>query len=121
MYKTPSRLCAVLVFLMLTGCQTHMQSSSAPMARSKEPLTLIEPDGTKSIANPDGSIRVIAAPSSAEDLDVGSQTESAQRSDAGIIDNYGQSVEMGSDKNDDFEALPPVSPQDNGCSGMFCP
>lgn len=130
-YKISSCLGIAFALMSLTGCETlDMQGSSHSSGASseggerlapKQPLTLIEPDGTISIGNPDGSIEVLAAPGSKEDLDVGSETESSQRSNADIIDTYGNSLDLGNNKDDDFEALPPVSPQDNGCSGMFCP
>jgi hypothetical protein len=133
-YNIFPRSSLILSLILLTGCeslnlQTHPPSSvitnpTIPAVQKENTsgtrLILKEPDGTESIANPDGSVTVLPTPSSTQDLVVGSDTESGERSNADIIDNYGN-PDLTNDKDYNFEALPPVTPQENGCSGLFCP
>jgi hypothetical protein len=133
-YNIFPRLNVVLIFSLLTGCEplqlrTHPQTSAMTDQMSPSPqkntpsknrIILKEPGGTESIATPDSSVTVLPAPSSTEDFIVGSEREGGERSNADIIDNYGN-PDLTNDKNYNFEALPPVTPQENGCSGLFCP
>ncbi|MBL0941893.1 MAG: hypothetical protein IBJ00_04080 [Alphaproteobacteria bacterium] len=133
-YNIFPRSTLILSLILLAGCEpSHLQTHPAASAitnstnstvqkenTSTPRLILKEPDGTESIANSDGSVTVLPAPSSTEDLLVGSETESGERSNADIIDNYGN-PNLTNDKDYNFEALPPVTPQENGCSGLFCP